>query len=86
LSRLPRPSLRRTPAIAFSVALFCAGVPLISRYGAARRRAGQRTGTGAANQIARSGLCDGTGAATANGTPVELWTCNGGSNQQWSLS
>nr|WP_267892836.1 hypothetical protein [Streptomyces sp. NBRC 110028] len=25
-------------------------------------------------------------AATANGTPVELWTCNGGSHQQWSLS
>ena len=35
---------------------------------------------------AQSGLClDVTGAATANGTPVELWTCNGGSNQQWSL-
>lgn len=37
--------------------------------------------------IAQSGLClDVTGAATANGTPVELWTCNGGSNQQWSLN
>jgi hypothetical protein len=26
-----------------------------------------------------------TGAGTANGTLVELWTCNGGSNQQWTL-
>ena len=28
----------------------------------------------------QSGLClDVTGAGTGNGTPVELWTCNGGS-------
>jgi hypothetical protein len=34
----------------------------------------------------QSGLClDVTGAGTADGTPIELWTCNGGSNQQWSL-
>ena len=38
----------------------------------------------------QSGLClDVTGgdneASRANGTPVELWTCHGGSNQQWSL-
>jgi hypothetical protein len=34
----------------------------------------------------QSGLClDVTGASTANGAPVELWTCNGGSNQQWAL-
>jgi hypothetical protein len=26
-----------------------------------------------------------TGASTANGAQVELWTCNGGSNQQWTL-
>jgi hypothetical protein len=26
-----------------------------------------------------------TGASTANGAQVELWTCNGGSNQQWAL-
>jgi hypothetical protein len=26
-----------------------------------------------------------TGASTANGALVELWTCNGGSNQQWKL-
>jgi len=33
----------------------------------------------------QSGLClDVTGAATANGTKVELWTCNGGTNQQWT--
>jgi endo-1,4-beta-xylanase len=35
---------------------------------------------------AQSGLClDVTGASTANGAPVELWTCNGGTNQQWAL-
>jgi hypothetical protein len=34
----------------------------------------------------QSGLClDVTGASTAEGAPVELWTCNGGSNQQWTL-
>jgi hypothetical protein len=33
-----------------------------------------------------SGLClDVTGAKTADGTGVEIWTCNGGSNQQWTL-
>ena len=31
-----------------------------------------------------NGSCmDITGAGTANGTLVELWTCNGGANQQW---
>ena len=25
------------------------------------------------------------GASTVNGALVELWTCNGGSNQQWNL-
>ncbi len=34
----------------------------------------------------QSGLClDVTGATTADGTPVELWTCNGQTNQQWTL-
>jgi non-reducing end alpha-L-arabinofuranosidase len=28
---------------------------------------------------------DVTGASTADGAPVELWTCNGQSNQQWKL-
>jgi arabinan endo-1,5-alpha-L-arabinosidase len=33
----------------------------------------------------RSGLClDVTGARTANGTAVALWTCNGRTNQQWT--
>ncbi|MER5948156.1 RICIN domain-containing protein [Streptomyces sp. NPDC001904] len=38
----------------------------------------------------QSGLClDVTGgdkpAGNVNGTALELWTCNGGANQQWSL-
>jgi ricin-type beta-trefoil lectin protein len=34
----------------------------------------------------QSGLClDETGAATADGALVQLWTCNGGSNQQWTF-
>ncbi len=28
---------------------------------------------------------DVTGASTANGALAELWTCNGQSNQQWTL-
>jgi hypothetical protein len=31
------------------------------------------------------GCMDVTGAKTANGTQLVLWTCNGGSNQQWHL-
>ena len=34
----------------------------------------------------QSGLClDANGAATANGTKLILWSCNGGTNQQWTL-
>jgi hypothetical protein len=33
----------------------------------------------------QSGLClDLTGAGTANGTLVELWTCHGDTNQKWT--
>jgi hypothetical protein len=33
----------------------------------------------------RSGRClDVTGQGTANGTLVEIWTCNSGTNQKWS--
>lgn len=36
---------------------------------------------------AQSGLClDATGAGTANGTAVIVWTCNGGNNQKWTRS
>ena len=32
-------------------------------------------------------LClDAAGAGTGNGTPVDVWYCNGQSNQAWSLS
>ena len=34
--------------------------------------------------VSINGECmDITGASTANGALVELWTCNGGANQQW---
>jgi hypothetical protein len=34
-----------------------------------------------------SGMClDVPGSSTSNGTLLEQWTCNGGSNQQWYLS
>jgi len=26
-----------------------------------------------------------TGAKSASGTLIELWTCNGGANQHWTL-
>ncbi|MEU5395434.1 RICIN domain-containing protein, partial [Streptomyces tibetensis] len=32
-----------------------------------------------------SGLClDANAAGTANGTKITLWSCNGGTNQQWN--
>ncbi|WP_439654487.1 RICIN domain-containing protein [Streptacidiphilus neutrinimicus] len=34
----------------------------------------------------QSGLClDVTGASTADGALVQLWTCSGQSNQHWTL-
>lgn len=31
------------------------------------------------------GKClDAKAHGTANGTPVEIWSCNGGTNQQWT--
>jgi hypothetical protein len=53
--------------------------------------------TGATNQkwshksngeyvLASNGLClDDTGFSTTNGTQLEIWTCNDGANQRWSL-
>ena len=33
-----------------------------------------------------SGKClDDPGFNTANGTQLDLWTCNGGTNQQWTI-
>jgi hypothetical protein len=44
------------------------------------------TGGGFALRGSGSGRClDVTGRGTANGTAVEIWDCNGGTNQQWSL-
>jgi hypothetical protein len=34
----------------------------------------------------QSGRClDADNLGTANGTKLQLWDCNGGGNQQWSL-
>ncbi|WP_207931149.1 RICIN domain-containing protein [Streptomyces sp. 8K308] len=39
------------------------------------------------HQSVQSGLClDVSGWGTANGTPVNLWTCHGGANQQRTLT
>jgi hypothetical protein len=33
-----------------------------------------------------SGRClDDPGFATANGTQLEIWDCNGGGNQKWTM-
>ncbi|WP_279633848.1 RICIN domain-containing protein [Microbispora triticiradicis] len=35
----------------------------------------------------QSGLCiDASGAATANGTKLQLYSCHGGTNQKWTWS
>lgn len=37
--------------------------------------------------IRNSGKClDASGASSADGTPLIIWTCHGGANQQWTLS
>ncbi|MEU8207344.1 RICIN domain-containing protein [Streptosporangium sp. NPDC049046] len=41
--------------------------------------------TGSAIRGVGSGRClDVTGASQANGTPVQIWDCNGQNNQQWT--
>ena len=51
----------------------------------AKEEGGQSNANGTVTN-AQSGLClDAFGAATANGTKVILWSCNGGANQQWTL-
>ena len=48
---------------------------------------GQSNGnTGLLHAIGAGRCLDVNGQGTVNGTKVQLWTCNGGSNQQWSLS
>jgi ricin-type beta-trefoil lectin protein/cellulase (glycosyl hydrolase family 5) len=43
------------------------------------------SGTSFALRSTSAGRClDVTSQATSNGTPVEVWDCNGGTNQQWS--
>ena len=43
-------------------------------------------GTSCTITSVQSGLClDVTGGATADGTLAELWDCNGGSGQRWTL-
>jgi hypothetical protein len=42
-------------------------------------------GTSSALRSTSAGRClDVTSQATTNGTPVEIWDCNGGTNQQWT--
>ena len=36
--------------------------------------------------VAGCGSTRTSGASTANGAQVQLWTCNGGANQQWGVS
>ncbi|MFG2131830.1 ricin-type beta-trefoil lectin domain protein [Streptomyces sp. NPDC048751] len=39
------------------------------------------------SSVANPALClDAAGAGTGNGTSVDVWYCNGGSNQQWTRS
>jgi len=48
---------------------------------------GSLTGTGRPIVGTQSGRCvDVTGIATTNGTPLQLWDCNGQTNQSWTYS
>jgi hypothetical protein len=44
-------------------------------------------GTGRCRDVPHASQTNGaTGNATANGTLIDLWTCNGGNNQKWTRS
>jgi len=59
------------------------GTPVVIAACAAGNPA--QTWTVAGNAVQLGGKClDVTGKGTADGTLVELWTCNGGTNQQWT--
>ncbi|WP_326999728.1 ricin-type beta-trefoil lectin domain protein [Dactylosporangium sp. NBC_01737] len=84
--------LRETRVVAGTDTL---SVPLAQRGGfvavACPYTSGMTTcGTGTAGGILKgheSGLCvDVPNAGTANGTAVNLWDCNGGGNQSWTLT
>jgi len=56
-------------------------------YTALRAVPGSLTGTGGPLVGAQSGRCaDVTGIATANGTQLQLWDCNGQTNQSWTYT
>jgi alpha-galactosidase len=42
-------------------------------------------GTGAGTHVEIYDCLDVTGSSNPNGTGLELWTCNGGGNQHWTL-
>nr|WP_232791418.1 RICIN domain-containing protein [Streptomyces capitiformicae] len=43
------------------------------------------TGPSSLGPAVQSGLClDANAGGTANGTRITLWSCHGGTNQQWS--
>jgi len=62
-------------------------VPIVPDIGALQH-SGQSSGGGGSpgelHAVGASKCLDVPNAGTANGTVVELWTCTGGSNQQWS--
>jgi hypothetical protein len=37
------------------------------------------------NRPVQSGLCLDAALGAANGTKIQLWSCTGAANQQWSL-
>ncbi|WP_199443504.1 PQQ-dependent sugar dehydrogenase [Umezawaea beigongshangensis] len=48
---------------------------------------GTSTGTGAGPVVGASGKCaDVAGGGSADGAKVQLWTCNGGANQRWTVA
>ncbi|GAB3891223.1 hypothetical protein GCM10029964_064040 [Kibdelosporangium lantanae] len=75
-----------TPVTASQVRLRITGsraAPAIAEVGLFLRPGGGGT-PGTITSVSAGRCVDVNGAGTVNGTVVQLWDCNGGSNQQWS--
>ncbi|WP_225848975.1 RICIN domain-containing protein [Streptomyces sp. HPF1205] len=59
--------------------------PGIAEFGLFRRPAGS-SASGTITSAASGRCLDVNGGTTANGTQLQLWDCNGGSNQRWTYT
>jgi hypothetical protein len=86
MPRLPRLCL--APVVLFSLAsIHCGAAPTTDSSESAEQAASSVVFSGPIHPQASSSLClDVVGQGTANGTAVQVWSCSGNPNQQWTYN